>query len=638
MKFDEILAKFLDAKKSGDGWAAKCPAHLDGSPSLTISEGADGRTLLHCHTGCAPAAICAALGLTFADLFPPRTANAAPPAKPKPAATGESFNWPARVAAFTEADAQKLAAWRGLSIESVHWIHAQGVVGIFEGKIAFANHGDGGKVVSAHVRLGGKPPWIFKPGGQKTAPLVFGDAKAAGFILAFESQWDAFAVMDKLGWHVGNGLTDSAVFITRGAANGKLIRGQVAPDAICYAFKQNDEPTPQKPTPAGEIWLADIASNAGCKVLNVATPAPHADANDWTRAGATEAELRAAMKAAKPVQSETAPAIKIEVNAADSFDKITADLRGDILGILTDKTSTPGAQRREICGHVIAALHLAGTFYFHAELKDFDSALFFNCFSKRLERIRADSFLSWLSDWVCINRADSVFKFIISAVETESLSSRADGIIPESFWASRPGAIYISNGDGQAVKITATGVETVDNGCDSILFYAGKTCAPWQLVTPKDIFETCAIFRDVHATAGHAPDLLRAWIYSLPTNPKCKPPMLFVGPVGAGKTAMAKATSQFYGFAPSISKVEETTESNFWPCVNDGGIYCLDNADTRTTWLPDTIAAAATDGSTRRRKLYKDSETIILKPRAWLILTSSNPMKSTPTATPGFRT
>jgi hypothetical protein len=101
--------------------------------------------------------------------------------------------------------------------------------------------------------------------------------------------------------------------------------------------------------------------------------------------------------------------------------------------------------------------------------------------------------------------------------------------------------------------------------------------------------------------------------------------LLLVGEVGAGKTALAKSISQFYGFAPSISKVEEMTESNFWPCVNDGGIYCLDNADSRTTWLADTVAAAATDGSSRRRKLYCDSETVILKPRAWLILTSSNP-------------
>ena len=39
-------------KRSGKGWAARCPAHEDKSPSLSLSEGAEGRALLRCHAGC----------------------------------------------------------------------------------------------------------------------------------------------------------------------------------------------------------------------------------------------------------------------------------------------------------------------------------------------------------------------------------------------------------------------------------------------------------------------------------------------------------------------------------------------------------------------------------------------------------
>ena len=238
-----------------------------------------------------------------------RAGSNALPKKLKPA-----FDWTKCVAAFTAADVQKLAAWRGLSVEFVRWIHEQGIIGIFDGKTAFANHGDGGKVVSAHVRpASGK--WFFEPKGHQIAPLVLGDAKSAAKVLAFESQWDAFAVMDKFGWHTSNGLSDTAVFITRGAGNGKLISGQVLPEAACYAFKQNDVPTSEKPTPASDVWLAELASNAGCKVLNVATPAPHADANDWTRAGATDADLQTAMKSAKPVKPPAAPVA--DISSAD---------------------------------------------------------------------------------------------------------------------------------------------------------------------------------------------------------------------------------------------------------------------------------------------------------------------------------
>lgn len=218
-----------------------------------------------------------------------------------PAKSKSPFDWQKCVAAFTETDAQKLAAWRGLSIEFVRWLHGQGIVGIFDGATAFANYGDGGKVVSCHIRLAsGK--WKFEPTGHKTTPLAFGDTNAAGFILAFESQWDAFAVMDKFGWHTGAGVPDTAVFVTRGAGNGKLIRGHVNSAALVYTFTQNDT--------AAQAWLADIASNAGCKVLNVATPTPHKDANDWTKSGATNADLQGAMKTAPEWMPPSAPDVR----------------------------------------------------------------------------------------------------------------------------------------------------------------------------------------------------------------------------------------------------------------------------------------------------------------------------------------
>ena len=292
-------------KISGDGWTAKCPAHDDGTASLSISTGDEGRTLLHCHAGCTPDAICAALGLKLSDLF---SGNGNAKRNGSRVKSKSAFDWQKCVSDFSEADVQKLVTWRGLSVEFVRWLHAQSIVGIFNGATAFANHGDDGKVVSCHVRLA-SCKWKFEPTGQRTAPLVFGDTKAAGFILAFESQWDAFTVMDKLGWHTGAGVPDTAIFCTRGSANGKLIRGQVNSDALIYAFTQNDT--------AAQTWLANIASNAGCKVLNVATPTPHKDANDWTRAGATNADLQSAMKTA----TEWTPRSMTEIGAASPGDE-----------------------------------------------------------------------------------------------------------------------------------------------------------------------------------------------------------------------------------------------------------------------------------------------------------------------------
>lgn len=58
------------AKPSGEGHSAHCPAHEDGDPSLTISEGTDGTLLLYCHANCKFSEICAALNIEQSDLFP----------------------------------------------------------------------------------------------------------------------------------------------------------------------------------------------------------------------------------------------------------------------------------------------------------------------------------------------------------------------------------------------------------------------------------------------------------------------------------------------------------------------------------------------------------------------------------------
>ncbi len=91
-----ILAKlqqggFNPGPTGTDAWESRCPAHDGRRRNLSIKRGDDGRILVHCHhqPGCDPAAILAALGMTFSDLFPGdslrgQTSRNGKPAKPKP--------------------------------------------------------------------------------------------------------------------------------------------------------------------------------------------------------------------------------------------------------------------------------------------------------------------------------------------------------------------------------------------------------------------------------------------------------------------------------------------------------------------------------------------------------------------------
>jgi len=65
-----LLAKLPDAKRSGKGWVARCPAHDDHRASLSIAEGDDSRALVRCHAGCDIKNVVAAMELTMADLMP----------------------------------------------------------------------------------------------------------------------------------------------------------------------------------------------------------------------------------------------------------------------------------------------------------------------------------------------------------------------------------------------------------------------------------------------------------------------------------------------------------------------------------------------------------------------------------------
>jgi putative DNA primase/helicase len=48
----ESIAKALGGWKAGGGWTARCPAHDDRTPSLSIRDADDGKVLVRCHAGC----------------------------------------------------------------------------------------------------------------------------------------------------------------------------------------------------------------------------------------------------------------------------------------------------------------------------------------------------------------------------------------------------------------------------------------------------------------------------------------------------------------------------------------------------------------------------------------------------------
>jgi hypothetical protein len=64
----EFVERLEGVRRRDAGWVARCPAHEDRHPSLSVREN-NGRILVHCFAGCSVDAIVAALGLELHDLF-----------------------------------------------------------------------------------------------------------------------------------------------------------------------------------------------------------------------------------------------------------------------------------------------------------------------------------------------------------------------------------------------------------------------------------------------------------------------------------------------------------------------------------------------------------------------------------------
>lgn len=80
---DNLLGRLDGVKQTGAGkWIARCSAHEDRRPSLSIREAPDGRVLVHCWAGCAAVEVVGTVGLSLADLFEKPLGNL-PPLRPR---------------------------------------------------------------------------------------------------------------------------------------------------------------------------------------------------------------------------------------------------------------------------------------------------------------------------------------------------------------------------------------------------------------------------------------------------------------------------------------------------------------------------------------------------------------------------
>lgn len=87
MNIDTLLTRLESVRPTNKNqWKAKCPAHEDKNPSLSVREVEDGRILIHCFAGCDVHNILASVNLEMRDLHPEYLGNFKSLKRPFPAA------------------------------------------------------------------------------------------------------------------------------------------------------------------------------------------------------------------------------------------------------------------------------------------------------------------------------------------------------------------------------------------------------------------------------------------------------------------------------------------------------------------------------------------------------------------------
>ncbi len=266
------------ATRSGNGWEARCPAHEDAHASLSLTTGEDGRVLVKCHAGCPTEAIVAAVGLTMADLFPPK-----------------DHTGPEHV--YDYCDEQST-------------LHFQVVRS--PGKKFWQRRPDG---------AGG---WTWKLDGVRRLLYRLPDLAAKKAVVIVEGEKDA----DRL-WSIGVPATTNAG--GAGKWRGEYVEQlQAAGVQRVVILPDNDEP--------GEkhgLGVARSCQTAGLSVKVVRLPdlPPKGDVSDWLDAGHTKDDLLALVKDAPAFDPKAAPAptasapLLEHVKAA--LDRVMDDLTSD---------------------------------------------------------------------------------------------------------------------------------------------------------------------------------------------------------------------------------------------------------------------------------------------------------------------
>lgn len=723
MKIEDILSCFEGIEqKAPDNWMARCPAHGDKNPSLSITLKPDGKVLMHCFTGCTVEEICAAVGLKMSDLMPERAPAEKPTSGKKKKDlgkwvcdyiyqdedgsglykiaryekdglktfmhlrpdTGNRFGWsygihdkkngkllikyrcPFRLPRIVEAaksgktvfilegekDVLNFEAATGCAAtcnsggalkwgedfpaDWIKWFQgAKGIVIIADNDPEFKTvvRKYRGQVTSKDM-----PHWK----GQKHAADVRSKLIKAGF------------PADRIRLMVMPGVGEAKVKDFSDWMTARKAAGLAADRAAFQEAYKAAEPWPGKWNFSDEDLshaLADFAtaekkSRRHTASVGSAAAAPAQEKGAGAQTASDEPDMgrfgfAVPLSPGQPqkyganIHLGKAGVLELEVGAEDDLRMLTAINCAEAKVLLDACGSKASAETTHGIKALTALLWLRahGKFFWRKLDKRYTTSLYFDAQTGVVMTIRSDEFTTFLANASGVSRESVSFKHTMALIDDAAFSEGvSQGVEPSNLWECVDGErIYISTGDKEMYRITATAIEKVQNCTDGVVFPRGKTLKPWALKDGSglDPFNEAKIFKSASFSDSHGRMIVRLWYLNMFRNHAKKPPLLITGEYRSGKTVMAESIEEILGLEKDDKRAlkrGDKGEEAFWIAMKSKMITIFDNVDSRIDWIKDAMQIASTGGSATGRKLYSDEEETELTAKAHIMITSNSPI------------
>lgn len=409
---------------------------------------------------------------------------------------------------------------------------------------------------------------------------------------------------------------------------GEAARGSASSAAEEFsAAGRFGRPSPHSPSEKERWFVVDYQINAG-KIARFEIGVNHFRFEGWKKSDNDDETKGKFIRDVKysAMEGELTQFFGLAIGCCTSFDahfKVSGPVRLALASSIT-----------------LAWLRSRGRFFADLNNPCYETSLFFDSAQGVLYLLHSNEFSSFLATIADVNREDKLFKYMVSLIDDMALDSAiTPRVVPSKEWDRRGGAIYISNGDSQVCKVTGGKFELVPNGTDDVLFIRGATLAPWAVEDGPgvDPFKESMLFKLAALEKETDRMNCRLWWLNLFACHANKPILLVTGPKGSGKTRLLQGMKQFLGMREdgkpddTVNDIDPTDKGldAFWIIEDRGRFEIFDNYDSKIKWAENAFQTAATNGSAKRRELYKTSTLVTLSANAYMGVTSNNPIFTT---------